>query len=136
MLGTIIARRLSAAALVIAPALVFSATGMSSPQPSPARFHLARKRAEPAVNDTVTASPKTITLWFTESVSAATTGVRLLDAQDHMIKVSDVSVDAVPLSPAIVTVPETLRAGTYTVMWRAMADDGHPSTGKFSFTVK
>ena len=136
MLGTIIARRLSAAALVIAPALVFSATGMSSPQPSPARFHLALKRAEPAVNDTVTASPKTITLWFTESVSAATTGVRLLDAQDHMIKVSDVSVDAVPLSPAIVTVPETLRAGTYTVMWRAMADDGHPSTGKFSFTVK
>ena len=136
MLRSLIARRLSVAALLTVPALVVSATAMRAPRAAHARFHLALKRAEPGVNDTVTVSPKTITLWFTESVSATTTGVRLMDPRDQMIKVSDVSVAAAPLSPAVVTVPETLHAGTYTVMWRAMADDGHPSTGKFSFTVK
>jgi len=29
-----------------------------------------------------------------------------------------------------------LRPGTYTVMWRAVADDGDTSSGKFSFTIK
>lgn len=130
MFNVSIGRRLAAiAALLVVPALVAASRTTTV-------FHLALKRAEPAVNDTVAASPKTLKLWFTESVSAATTGVRLMNAKDEVMKTSDVTVDAEPLSPAAVTVPEKLAAGTYVVMWRAMADDGHPSSGKFSFTVR
>lgn len=137
MFRIIVARRLAAAALVVAPALITLTSAMGEPpRVAPARFHLALKRAEPAVNDTVSASPKMLKLWFTESVGGTTTAVRLMNANNEAVKLGEVSVDAAPLSPAVVAVPETLAAGTYTVMWRAMADDGHPSSGKFAFTVK
>lgn len=130
-----IRRVLAAAALASGSVLIAAATPSSSNGARPP-FHLALKRAEPGINDTVAASPKQLKLWFTETVAAPTTSVRLVNAQSEALKVGDVSVESAPLSPAIVTVPENLAAGTYTVMWRAMADDGHPSTGKFSFTVR
>jgi len=137
MLHTVTARRLlTAFALASAPALL---TAFSATTPNPteaARFHLTLKRAEPAANDTVAASPATIKLWFTESVTSTTVSVRLTDARNETVKLGDVSVESEPLSPAVVAVPGTLASGTYTVAWRAMADDGHPSNGKFTFTVK
>ncbi|HEY4133349.1 MAG TPA: copper resistance CopC family protein [Gemmatimonadaceae bacterium] len=128
-IATLARRVLAVSALAVAP-LLGAATHAAN------RFHLALKHAEPGVSDTVATSPKMLKLWFTESVSPATTGVRLMNAKEEVLKVGDVTVESSPMSPAVVAVPEKLGAGTYTVMWRAMADDGHPSTGKFTFTVK
>jgi methionine-rich copper-binding protein CopC len=94
------------------------------------------KRAEPGVNDTIVASPKAIKLWFTESVGAASTSVRVTGPSDQTVAVGAVTVDEAPLSPAVVSVLATLAAGTYLVEWRAMAADGHPSGGKFSFVLR
>ncbi len=137
MLQNIIARRiLVVLALVSAPALLAAFTLPNSSSSEAAHFHLTLKRAEPAANDTVATSPSSIKLWFTESVTSSTVAVRLTDARDAVVKLGEVSVESAPMSPAVVPVPATLAAGTYTVAWRAMADDGHPSNGKFSFTVK
>ncbi len=133
----IIARRIFVAlALVSAPALLTAFTLPSPRSAEASHFHLTLKRAEPAANDTVAASPSSIKLWFTESVTSSTVAVRLTDANDAVVKLGDVTVESAPLSPAVVPVTGTLAAGTYTVAWRAMADDGHPSNGKFSFTVR
>ncbi len=130
-------RRIAVASVAVAVSLSLTAftNSMNAPRVESARFHLALKRAEPAKNDTVTASPKTISLWFTESVTPAATSIRVM-AGDRMVKISDVTVEAAALSPAVVSVNETLAAGTYTVMWRAASGDGHPVNGKFGFTVR
>jgi len=62
--------------------------------------------------------------------------VRLTAARNEAVKLGKLSVDTAPLAPAIVAVPNTLAPGKYLVTWRAAGDDGHPSTGKFSFTMK
>jgi methionine-rich copper-binding protein CopC len=104
--------------------------------PSADRFHLALSRAEPRVNDTVSVSPKVIKLWFTESVQSSGTSVRLTGPENHAITIGEVTVAAAAKSPAIVAVTEKLKPGTYTVAWKAMASDGHPNAGKFTFTLR
>jgi methionine-rich copper-binding protein CopC len=116
--------------------LVAATNGNATERPHPNRFHLALTKADPKVNDTVSASPKTITLWFTETIKAAGTTVRLTGPGAKAVHVGAVTVASTPMAPAIVAVSETLKPGTYTVTWRALADDGDPSSGKFKFTVR
>ena len=52
------------------------------------------------------------------------------------VKTGEPTVDAAEHSPAVFSVPETLAAGVYTVSWRAMGDDGHATSGKYSFTLR
>lgn len=130
--------RVSTAALGLAGGLALSLVSFR-PQvavsATPVRLHLALKRAEPRVNDTLTVSPSSLSLWFTESVQAAGTAIRLTGPGDKTIALGDVSVDAAPLSPAVAKVSTPLAAGTYVVQWKTMAKDGHPTSGKYSFTV-
>jgi methionine-rich copper-binding protein CopC len=99
-------------------------------------FHLALKRAEPGINDTLTASPAAVKLWFTQSVQAASTAMRVTAADGRVIQTGPITVDTARLSPAVAVVSEQLPAGTYTVAWKTMAADGHAISGKYSFTVR
>lgn len=130
-----IARRLVVgAALGVATMLIAHSSAASAPASS--LFHLELLRSEPAVNDTAAVSPKQLKLWFSESIELKGTSVQLKNARNEAIKLGKLSVDTAPLAPAIVVVPQPLVAGKYTVTWHAAGDDGHPSTGKFSFRVK
>lgn len=117
----------------LAGALVVLLSAFAAPV---ARMHLALRRAEPGVNDTITTSPSTLKLWFTESIKAPVTAVRLTDAANHLVKLGNVTVDTAPRSPAVMRVDEPLKPGTYTVTWRTMSADGHPTNGKFAFTLR
>jgi copper transport protein len=101
-----------------------------------ARFHLELIRAEPAKGDTVSTSPAELKLWFSESVQPKAVSVRLSSPQRKLVVLGAVTVDSLPKSPAVVTVPTTLEPGTYWVAWHALASDGHPGSGSFSFTVR
>ena len=100
------------------------------------RFHLFLNRAEPKVNDTISTSPKAIKLWFSESVTPKAIAIRVTGPNNRAVKTGEPTVDAAEYSPAVFSVPETLTAGVYTVAWRAMGDDGHATSGKFSFTLR
>lgn len=100
-----------------------------------ARFHLALSKAEPAVNDTVNASPKSIKLWFTEPVQLAATGIKITGAAKHDVPLGALSIAAAAKSPAVAEIKEALKPGKYTVAWKTMAADGHPNKGTFVFTV-
>lgn len=131
-----IRRAVAVLAIATVPVLMAARQETASRMSPAPRFHLALKRAEPGMNDTIASSPKTLKLWFTESVTPAGTGIRVTGPQDHTVMIGAISVESAPLSPAVVSVSEPLAPGTYTVAWRAMADDGHPSMGKFSFTIR
>jgi len=137
MSATVFARRLTAAAVIASATILFSHhAATSAPAGRAAPFHLELLRSEPAVNEALTASPKQLKLWFSESIELKGTSVRLTDARNEAVKLGKLSVDTAPLAPPSVGAPNTLSPGKYLVTWRAAGDDGHPSTGKFSFTMK
>jgi methionine-rich copper-binding protein CopC len=129
--------RIAALAAVLSLPVIGTAFSHESAAASSApRFHLFLDRAEPKINDTISASPKAIKLWFSESVSPKAIAIRVTGPNNHPVKTGEPTVDAAEHSPAVFSVPETLAAGVYTVSWRAMGDDGHATSGKYSFTLR
>ncbi len=100
---------------------------------SPAAAHTDLVSSSPEDGQTLTAPPEQVTLRFGEDLLTA--GAQIVAKDDTGVKVG--------LGPAEVsgtrvsaTWPQTADGGVYTVSWRAVADDGHPLEGAFSFTVK
>ncbi|HEY4131219.1 MAG TPA: copper resistance CopC family protein [Gemmatimonadaceae bacterium] len=122
------------ATTLIAGALVVSVVNRASAMH--ALMHVTLVKSDPKLNDTLTASPKAIRLWFSESVQTGATSIRLSGADSKAIPVGKPSVASEPKSPVEVAVSETLKPGRYTVDWRTMASDGHPAKGTLSFVVR
>jgi methionine-rich copper-binding protein CopC len=93
--------------------------------------HAHLESSTPANDATVTEAPKSVTLNFSEAAHLVSLKVSAGDAK------SEVPVDKAAKAAKSVTVSlPALKAGTYTVEWSALADDGHPSKGHFTFTIK
>ena len=99
-----------------------------------ASAHAKLVSADPAPNATVSAS-QNIHLQFDEEIVARFSSFRVTDTDGDPVpmmamKARDAkSLDAMPSSK--------LEPGVYTVTWTAVStDDGHKTTGSYSFTVK
>jgi methionine-rich copper-binding protein CopC len=92
--------------------------------------HSELHESVPANGAALDSAPKEVVLHFTEAVRLTMLSVE---------KSGGGKVDVSPLPSAMakdITIPApTLDQGHYVVSWRALSDDGHPATGKFSFTV-
>ncbi len=126
--------KLSAAAVAVA------LTGFAVVSPSPGSVseappHFDLARSVPAADSMVHAAPTKLQLWFTEAPQEGTTAVRVMNAAEEMIPTGDVAVD--PEDATAFNIPFTapVKAGQYTVTWRAMGSDGHVVTGDFGFRV-
>ncbi|WP_419948952.1 copper resistance CopC family protein [Candidatus Palauibacter sp.] len=97
--------------------------------------HLSLKESSPKEDETVSASPETVTLWFTEAPQMAGTSVRLLPKGGEPLDLEPATPTEDDPSVVVLGVSETLADGDYEVMWRAMARDGHTIRGDFGFTV-
>lgn len=97
--------------------------------------HLALRESSPKKDETVSASPEAVTLWFTEAPQMAGTSVRLLPKGGEPLDLEPATARDDDSSVVVLEVSETLANGDYEVMWRAMAQDGHTIRGDFGFTV-
>ena len=97
--------------------------------------HLSLKESSPKEDETVSASPETVTLWFTQAPQMAGTSVRLLPKGGEPLDLEPAIAKEDDPSVLVLDVSETLANGDYEVMWRAMAPDGHTVRGDFGFTV-
>lgn len=90
----------------------------------------------PAADAAVTASPKAITLTFSEGVEQPFSRVTLTDASSQPITVGSPQRSAT--NPVQLTVPVNglLRVGVYDVQWQVVSVDGHKTRGSYRFTVK
>ena len=126
--------------LVAGPAL-WIATTAAAPMPeaafelASAEFHLALKESAPKADEMLTESPSKITLWFTQAPQMAGTSVRLLPKGGEPMDLEDATATEEDASVVVLEVGESLAAGEYQVMWRAMAQDGHTIRGDFGFMV-
>ncbi|MGH7582546.1 MAG: copper resistance CopC family protein [Gemmatimonadales bacterium] len=96
--------------------------------------HAGLKSSSPAKGSTVIA-PKEISLTFTEGVNLLATSIAILKADSTLVEKLHVRFTAGDTTVAG-PVTRPLPPGTYLIKWRnGSADDGHVSSGTFSFHV-
>jgi methionine-rich copper-binding protein CopC len=121
------ATRQMARIVVVAAVTVASAFAL----PAPVWAHSQLLSTQPAAGSTVTAPVQAVVLTFSEKLQAGFCEV-VVDGPGGAYGQGPLTVaDTVlrqPVSP--------LRSGAYRVAWRVVADDGHPTSGEFSFTVR
>jgi methionine-rich copper-binding protein CopC len=92
--------------------------------------------AEPAVNDAVVEAPGELDLHFSESIDLSFSGVTIADEDQKPVATGTAKLAEDDKATLIVPITDTLKSGTYTVNWHALASDGHKSNGTYTFTVK
>jgi copper resistance protein C len=102
---------------------------------APAAFAHAHLTAEMPADKAVVAAPGDLMLTFSEDVNLTFTGVTVTGPDKAVVAQGKPSVNA---DMTVLTVPltGTLAAGTYTVAWHALSNDGHKTHGTYTFTVK
>jgi copper transport protein len=115
-------------------ALGLAALGLALTAPG-AAAHALLSTSDPAGGSTVAASPRVVTLTFTEAPDPRLVLVHVLDSSGRAVEKA--SAQPVPGRADLIQIPVgTLAQGAYTVTWRTTsAVDGHTTAGSFSFGV-
>lgn len=106
---------------------------------TPATAHAVLTDSDPASGEVLDRAPRQVRLTFSEEVTVADDGLRVLDPQGR--RVDDGAPrrargDAPGTRPGwAVPLRDGLPRGTYTVAWRAVSADSHPVSGAFTFAV-
>lgn len=108
--------------------LIFLATSVS-----PASAHSDVDRTSPAAGASVDAGVQSISVYFTDKILQLATSSELVisDGQGNEVAAACLEVGKASISAEALL----STAGVYKVVWRTVAKDGHPISGKFSFTV-
>ena len=96
-----------------------------------AAAHSQAPEVQPADGSVLAVPPEALNFSFPEAIRL--TAVRLYDSGDREIALPGKR-DMTPAKQRRIALPP-LTAGSYRVEWRALSADGHPVTGRFSFTV-
>ena len=100
--------------------------------PAGASAHAMMHASDPVDGVTLTTSPRTVNLTFTEACRV--TAMRLLDEAGKERQLRREGGRAASTT-ASATVAAPLSPGAYRVEWRAMGDDGHVMSGTVRFAV-
>ena len=97
-------------------------------------FHLELKSSLPVKDTTLSSSPKTVSLTFSEAVNAKLAAISILRSDSTEVEKLTVTTtkDPATIEGSLKTV---LPAGRYLVRWRASSDDGHVVRQVFAFSV-
>jgi copper resistance protein C len=100
-----------------------------------AHAHAFLDHAQPAVGSTLAVAPAVVRIWYTEALEPAFSTIAVTDAQGKAMGRGKATVD--PKNPQLLELNlAPLPPGTYTVAWRVVSVDTHPTQGHFEFTVK
>lgn len=110
--------------------LAFMAAAMSGP----AWPHAFLDHAEPKVGSVVAVAPAELHMWFTQELEPAFSTAQVLDASGQRVDAGQAQVDAKDRTALRVPLNK-LGPGTYTVDWRVVSVDTHPTEGRFTFRV-
>ena len=121
-------RKLTAPALLLPVGLALIATGPA------AQAHAVLDHAIPAVGSAVATAPPVLSLSFTQELEPAFTSVTVTNEAGQRVDLGNAQV--LPGAPAELRVGlRPLPPGTYTVSWRVVSVDTHPTEGRFQFTI-
>lgn len=118
----------------LVPLLLLGALLAAAPATTAARWHFGLRQSVPAKDASVPA-PEEVRLWFTQVPQENSVAIRLVDPAGDAVETSEPKRDPDDGTVVFVTFGEKLPAGTYTVAWRGIGDDGHVVRGDFAFSV-
>ena len=96
--------------------------------------HATFVRSDPEDGSSVTRSPPTIRIWFSEGIVPRFSGAKILSERGRDVRLTSVRADADGL--LVLTPASKLDRGLYTVDWDVLsAEDGHLRRGFVVFTV-
>lgn len=99
-----------------------------------AAAHAFLERAEPRAGSVLRAAPAEVKLWFTGTLEPAFSTVRVVNEGGERVDLGDPRVDGanqILLRASLGPLPP----GSYRVVWRVLAIDGHLSEGDFTFRI-
>jgi methionine-rich copper-binding protein CopC len=97
--------------------------------------HAFLDHATPAVGSSVTAPPPLVTLWFTQDLEPAFSGVTVTNEAGQRVDLGSPRI--AQGSPAKLQIGlKPLPPGTYLVSWHVVSVDSHPTEGTFTFEIK
>jgi copper transport protein len=99
---------------------------------APASAHAELESTSPPDGTVLGRAPAELRLRFTESVTVPTGAVRVVAPSGLDVPLRRVGADG---ALVVVGLPAGLARGTYVVVWRVVADDSHPTSGRFTFSV-
>jgi len=127
--------RLTALHSTLLAALLFA--GVTAFAPAPAAFHAHLVRAEPAVNDTIATTPKSVRLWFSEPLELGLSRVRIVRIGGDTVKTGSLRHEGSATTTASLDFSgPVMTPGTYVVTYHVVSRDGHPTTGSYNFVLK
>jgi methionine-rich copper-binding protein CopC len=113
--------------------VVTGVAGLTLLGASGALAHANLVSSDPAKDATI-ASPKQITLHFSEALEMKVSGLKLTDTDGKPVAIKAV---AAPDAKSLAAVPvKPLTPGLYTITWTSMGDDAHKMSGTVSFNVQ
>jgi methionine-rich copper-binding protein CopC len=121
--------------VVMRSTLVLVAVALAIGAAPSAWAHAFLDHASPAVGSSVPASPPVVTLWFTQDLEPAFSGVTVTDEAGQRV---DLGKAQIPQgSPDELQIGlKPLTPGTYLVSWHVVSVDTHPTEGTFTFEIK
>lgn len=115
------------AALVVVLALL-ATLGFAGP----AAAHATLVGSDPADGSTLPSAPTRVTLTFDDALEDFAPVVTVTGPDGNQYQSGDAVIDGVTVSTAVQPLPA---AGTYTIAYRVVSDDGHPVQGELSFVL-
>ncbi|HET9658966.1 MAG TPA: copper resistance protein CopC [Thermomicrobiales bacterium] len=104
----------------------------------PAHAHAELASSAPGAGAAVASAPADIELRFTETVNPSLSSMALVRSDGTSVALGSIALDANDHHIVRASVPnsDSLAPGVYTVVWGAYsAEDGHASSGSFTFSV-
>ncbi|KWZ32256.1 copper resistance CopC family protein [Burkholderia anthina] len=100
-----------------------------------AHAHGLPKTQDPAPDATLSSAPHAVTIDFGETLEPAFSSIAVTDSHGQSVVDGKSAVDAGNRKRMRVALT-SLKPGTYTVAWIAVASDGHRTHGRYAFTLK
>jgi len=101
----------------------------------PSQAHAFLEHASPPVGSSMPSAPTVVTLWFTQDLEPAFSGVTVTNEAGQRVDLSNAQIP--PGSQAKLQIGlKPLAPGTYLVSWHVVSVDTHPTEGTFTFEIK
>ena len=97
--------------------------------------HAFLVRAEPRVGSKANKAPTEVRVWFSETVQASVSGIKVFDVSGKQVDKKDTHSDRTNRAVLCVSLIPRLTPGTYKVNWRVTSADTHVTSGDFHFEI-
>jgi methionine-rich copper-binding protein CopC len=97
--------------------------------------HAFLVRAEPRVGSKVNKAPTEVRVWFSETVQAGVSSIKVFDVSGKQVDKKDTHSDRANRAALCVSLIPALTPGAYKVVWHVTSADTHVTDGDFRFQV-